>query len=57
MVDTKNIEISNCVAVIVDSNKDNCLNLESEVLIFDAQQRSKGQIILLMEAKLPERKK
>ena len=42
MVDTKNIEISNCVAVIVDSNKDNCLNLESEVLIFDAQQRSKG---------------
>lgn len=57
MVDTKNIEIPNCVAVIVDSNKDNCLNLESEVLIFDAQQRSKGQIILLMEAKLPERKK
>lgn len=42
MVDTKNIEIPNCVAVIVDSNKDNCLNLESEVLIFDAQQRSKG---------------
>ena len=42
MVDTKSIKISNYVAVIVDSNKDNCLNLMSEVLIFDALQRSKG---------------
>ena len=40
--DTKYIEISNYVAVIVDSYKDKCLNLESEVFIFDAQQRSKG---------------